>query len=390
MSGTTDTSVGAVLDDRYRLEGLLGRGSSAEVYAATDLRLSRRVAVKVFPERMDEVAIARFTAEAQLLAGLAHPSLLRVFDVNPDCERPYLVTRLLAGRTLRDRLRAGPLPPAEVARIGRQCADALAYVHSRQIVHRDIKPANVLMDGDECVLADFGIARALDAARLTSTGLCVGTAGYLAPEQVRGETIGPSADVYASGLVLLECLTGEVEYPGPEIEAALARLGRPPRRPGWLPPGWSALLGAMTATDPADRPSAADCAETLARLAVDISVTTLVGPPVPARLTPADEPAPTAPVGLPAAEPTGRRWRATRAVLAASAVACLAVAVVLAVFAQRPREPGPAPGPPVVSETVVTPPSAVSPAPQQPAAGDSGGEQGKKGKGSGRKGRSGD
>lgn len=404
MPGTADTSVGVVLDDRYRLDGVLGRGSSAEVYEATDLRLHRRVAVKVFPERMDEVAFARFIAEAQLLAGLVHPSLLRVFDVNPDCEKPYLVTRLLTGQTLRDRLRAGPLPPAEVARIGGHCADALDHVHSRQIVHRDVKPANVLLDGDECVLADFGIARALDAARLTSTGLCVGTAGYLAPEQVRGDTIGPPADVYSLGLVLLECLTGEAEYPGPEVEAALARLGRSPRLPDWLPTGWSALLNAMTATDPADRPSAATCAGTLARLAANISATTLVGAPVtpPVALV-GDEPEPTEPeptelVALPAVEQVGPRWRATRAVLASSAVACLAVAVLLAVFAQRPQQPERTSDPPAVSETVVTPPATQQPAVvSQPAAVapvvNNGQavqpQQGKKTKGGGKKGKPG-
>jgi serine/threonine protein kinase len=399
-----------VLDDRYRLDGVLGRGSSAEVYAATDLRLHRRVAVKVFPERMDEVAFARFIAEAQLLAGLVHPSLLRVFDVNPDCEKPYLVTRLLAGQTLRQRLRAGPLPPAEVARIGGHCADALDHVHSRQIVHRDVKPANVLLDDDECVLADFGIARALDAARLTSTGLCVGTAGYLAPEQVRGDAIGPPADVYSLGLVLLECLTGEAEYPGPEVEAALARLGRSPRLPDWLPTGWSALLNAMTATDPADRPSAATCARTLARLAADISATTLVGRPVTSPVTSpvapvGDEPEPTELVALPAVESVGPRWRATRAVLASSAVACLAIAVLLAVFAQRPQQSERNSDPPAVSETVVTPSAAVPPATQQPAvvsqptavapAVNNGQavqpqpQQGKKAKGGGKKGKSG-
>jgi serine/threonine protein kinase len=123
-------------------------------------------------------------------------------------------------------------------------------------VHRDVKPGNVLIGRDGRVrLTDFGIARLVDSARVTSTGMMVGTASFLAPEQVAGEPVGPPADVYALGLVLLECLTGQREYAGSTVEVALARLQRLPRVPATLPAGWPGLLRAMTAREPADRPS---------------------------------------------------------------------------------------------------------------------------------------
>ncbi|MFC7617470.1 serine/threonine-protein kinase [Actinokineospora soli] len=198
------------------------------------------------------------------------PSLVRVYDAAPDHEPPYLVMQLIDGPTLRRRIDTGgalDLPTA--ARIGTRLADALACVHAHGIIHRDVKPANVLLDRDGgCYLTDFGIARALGSARLTSKGHCVGTAAYLAPEQVRGEPVGPAADIYALGLMLLECVTGRPEYEGPELEAAVARLSRPPRLPAWLPPVWTATLAAMTAGDPAHRPTAADCAQRLAAAAL--------------------------------------------------------------------------------------------------------------------------
>jgi hypothetical protein len=143
-------------------------------------------------------------------------------------------------------------------------ADALAHVHRGGIVHRDLKPANVLLDPDgRPRLTDFGIARALDGTAVTGTGFVVGTAAYLAPEQVRGERVGPEADVYALGLVLLEALTGRREYPGALVESATARLHRPPAVPPHLPDALSTALHAMTARDPAARPTAAQVAALL-------------------------------------------------------------------------------------------------------------------------------
>jgi len=152
----------------------------------------------------------------------------------------------------------------EIRKLACALAAALAHVHEGGFVHRDVKPANILLDhGSEPRLADFGIARALDGTVATATGAVAGTAAYLAPEQVRGETVGPAADVYALGLVLIEARTGRREYPGAMVESATARLYRRPVVPPRLPRDLAALLYAMTDPDPAARPSAADVAATL-------------------------------------------------------------------------------------------------------------------------------
>jgi serine/threonine protein kinase len=156
-----------------------------------------------------------------------------------------------------------------VRRLGQALAAALATVHAAGIVHRDVKPANVLVSATperRYLLTDFGIARLLEATRETATGTTLGTAPYLAPEQVRGEVITPAADIYALGLVLLECLTGHVEYSGPAVEAAVARLHRPPQVPDELPARDARLLSWMLHAAPAGRPTAeqvARCWESL-------------------------------------------------------------------------------------------------------------------------------
>jgi serine/threonine protein kinase len=169
---------------------------------------------------------------------------------------------LVDGESLRDLLLAGPLPPAEVTALGARLAAALAHVHANDVVHRDIKPSNIVLDGQaQPHLADFGIALLLDAARMTGSNEILGTAAYLAPEQILGDPVGAPADVYSLGLVLLECLTGELEYPGvSKVESAVARLHRPPRMPAVVPPALAELLTAMTARCPTDRPTAAECA----------------------------------------------------------------------------------------------------------------------------------
>src|SRR3954452_12150852 len=225
-----------IVSGRYRLEDLLGRGGVADVYAGVDLRLARRVAVKVFRSPLDELATARMESEATLLAGLCHAGLLTVHDFNVDRGGPYLVTQLVEGGTLRDRLDRGVLDPVEAAEVGARLASTMDYLHGNGVVHRDVKPSNVLIDRTgACYLADFGIARAAGTARITATGEFVGTATYLAPEQITDSDADPAVDVYALGLVLLEAVTGEPAYTGNEIETALARLARQPRIPDWLP-----------------------------------------------------------------------------------------------------------------------------------------------------------
>ncbi|CAA9349235.1 MAG: serine/threonine protein kinase [uncultured Frankineae bacterium] len=269
-----------VVASRYRLLSLLGRGGTAEVWRAEDEALARDVALKLVTVPTDDSA-ARAGEEARLLARLNHPGLVPVYDAGTD-ERghPWVVMELVEGETLADTLKRGPLPPARTAAIGSSLAAALAYVHGKGLLHRDVKPANILMGTDGRVrLTDFGIARLVDSARVTSTGMMVGTASYLAPEQVAGEPVGPAADVYALGLVLLESLTGQREYAGSTVEVALARLHRPPQVPATLPAGWQGLLRAMTDREPAARPTPAQAATALDDIARGGAATTVIAPP---------------------------------------------------------------------------------------------------------------
>ncbi|USX53171.1 serine/threonine-protein kinase [Lentzea sp. HUAS12] len=253
-----------LLADRYRLGEVLGTGGVAEVRRARDVLLARDVAIKLFQPGDDLSDARRIDKEICALAGLSHPGLVKVYDADPSGETPYLVLELIEGKTLRDRIAKGPMSVEEVRRVGAALADALAHVHSRGFIHRDVKPSNILFDDDGLPrLADFGLVRSADEAGLTRTGQVVGTAAYLAPEQVRGEDLTSAVDVYALGLVLLECLTGQREYQGAEVESAVARLHRPPAIPDELPFDLVRLLSRMTSLSAARRPSAHECAEAL-------------------------------------------------------------------------------------------------------------------------------
>lgn len=271
-----DEPIGAVLGTRYRVESLLGRGGMSSVYLATDTLLGRAVALKVFSSDLADASdLDRQSGEIRLLASLNHPALVTAFDaVTDDDGRLALVLEFVDGVDLRTALKPGALDRALVARIGADVADALAYVHDRSIVHRDLKPGNVLLPhrapgdtGPRAKLADFGIARLLDATRLTTNGSTLGTAGYLSPEQALGAEVGTASDVYSLGLVLLECLTGVTEFPGTVVESALARVSRDPVLPEYLGDEWTAVIASMTARDPRDRASAADAGARMRALA---------------------------------------------------------------------------------------------------------------------------
>ncbi|MFF7969449.1 serine/threonine-protein kinase [Streptomyces sp. NPDC007903] len=252
---------------RYRLGAAVGRGGAADVYEGVDVRLGRRVAVKIFRAGADPEMERRFAEEAVLLARLQHPGLVTVYDAGRHQGRAYLVMELVTGQTLRKCLAGGSLSPRRVAELGAALARALAHVHDAGIVHRDIKPSNVLLDASGAPhLADFGIARLVNATHHTASDVLIGTAAYLAPEQVMGREVRPAADIYALGLLLLECLKGELEYEGTPLEAAVARMHRPPLVPGSLPPGLARLLHAMTAQDETTRPDAPSCAWALSAL----------------------------------------------------------------------------------------------------------------------------
>jgi serine/threonine protein kinase len=219
----------AALADRYPIERELGRGGMASVYLAHDVKHGRRVAIKVLrPELAATLGPDRFVREITIAAQLAHPHILPLFDSGEADGFLYYVMPYVAGESLRDRLnREGTLPVPEAVRLAQQIASALAYAHQQGVVHRDIKPENILLTGDQAIVADFGIARAVEAAagdRLTETGLAVGTPAYMSPEQALGGTgLGATTDVYSLGCVVYEMLTGQPPYRGPTPRAVLAQ-----------------------------------------------------------------------------------------------------------------------------------------------------------------------
>ena len=272
MSETTPSLIG----ERYLIGGELGRGGMAVVHRAWDCVLNRDVAVKMLSGlTMDSTARDRFQHEGELLARLSHPGLIILFDAGTHDDRPYLVMELITGGTLTDSIRAHRPTLDEVAAIGAALADTLAYVHECGIVHRDVKPSNVLIGTDRRVwLADFGIAKLLDSAvRHTATGLTVGTAAYLSPEQIRGHPAGSASDIYALGLVLLETVSGHPAFPGTPDVAALARLTEAPAIGNALPEPLRSLLGAMTADQADRRPTAAEVATRLRAMGPSLSLT---------------------------------------------------------------------------------------------------------------------
>jgi serine/threonine protein kinase len=257
-----DLEPGTVIDGRYAVDRLVGRGGLADVFRAGDLVTGDRVAVKIL-RACDPPSLARFRTEIDVLQRLEHPAVVRLRRWGAHHDQPYLVLDLVEGPTLAGLLLDGPVDEAASVAAGLGLAEALAYAHGLGVVHRDVKPSNVLLDRDPFRprLADFDIARlAGDAERTAGTG--IGTAAYVAPEQLDGR-VGPPADVYALGLVLIECLTGEVCFPGSMAEAALARLQRSPAVPTDLAPWLRQTLVAMTDRSAERRPPAGAVAAAL-------------------------------------------------------------------------------------------------------------------------------
>ncbi len=218
------------LAERYALEREIGQGGMATVFLARDLRHERRVAIKVLhPELSAVLGPDRFLSEIKLTASLQHPHILPLFDSGVADGLLYYVMPFVEGETLRTRLdRERQLPVADAVRLAREIADALHYAHERGVVHRDIKPENVLLQSGRAVVADFGIALAVQQAggtRMTQTGMSLGTPHYMAPEQAMGErNVDARADVYALGAMTYEMLAGEPPFTGPTAQAIVARV----------------------------------------------------------------------------------------------------------------------------------------------------------------------
>jgi eukaryotic-like serine/threonine-protein kinase len=314
-------SRGQATEPRYRLVRPLGHGGMASVYLAEDRELERPVAIKRLAENFaaDPAFRRRFEREACLAAPLSHPNIVAVYDVGEEEGRPFIVMEYVEGESVAEALRRGRFPVSESLRIALDACAGLGAAHAAGLVHRDVKPHNLLITPEGSVkIADFGLARSLEGTFLTDHGTVMGTAAYLAPEQLDGGEVTPAADVYSLGAVLYELLTGEAQRSASTLAELVQRGRDEPVRPVAehapdVPPAVEAAVMHALATDPAKRPPSADVFAAELRSAED--ATTVIS-------RPAD--APTEPLLRPP-----RRQRRTAVVLAA--VLAMLAAVVAAV-----------------------------------------------------------
>jgi DNA-binding beta-propeller fold protein YncE/predicted Ser/Thr protein kinase len=263
-----EPSIGSTLGG-YRIESLIARGGMGVVYRATQLALDRPVALKVIAHQLadDEKFRRRFLSESRLAAQLEHPAVVPVYDAREDDGELIVAMRLVEGGDLRKLIdREGPLQPERAVHLLAQIAEALDAAHAAGIVHRDVKPHNILIEGERAYLSDFGLAKAYAETGPGSGASIVGTVEYMAPEQWRGERVGPSADIYALGCVLYEALTGVVPY-------ARKETGAEPK----IPRGVEAVIERAVAKDPAQRyASAGELIAAARRSQADTPAPTLV------------------------------------------------------------------------------------------------------------------
>lgn len=371
-----------MIGDRYRLIERIASGGSAEVWRAHDDQLNRPVAVKrLHPHLLpDEASRKRLAAEARAAAGLSHPVIVGIYDVDTEGDAPAIVMELVEGESLAARVvRDGPLEPREAARLAADVAEALYHAHQRGVVHRDVKPGNVLIASDgRTRLVDFGIAHSLaeSAERLTLTGTVIGTLSAMAPEQLAGGPITPRTDLYGVGVVLHEALTGRPPFGAASpIAMAGAQKAGPPPLDG-VDPGLAAVVAACLAPEPENRPLHAGALASALRAwaAGDPAPAMLMAPtatharadaPQAVDTAAVTQPSPAVVVGAPRHdEPGGRSGAPARRFLPALAALLLAGVLALAVIGLAGLEPAsPADGSP--SPTVVTTP-AVTPVPATP------------------------
>jgi serine/threonine-protein kinase len=258
----SDPLVGAVLDGRYRVGGVIATGGMSAVYRGLDIRLDRPVAIKVMESRyaVDQQFLTRFQREARAVARLKDPGLVAVYDQGVDGHHPFLVMELVEGGTLRELLRErGPMPPHAVAAVLRPVLGGLAVAHRSGLVHRDVKPENVLIsDEGEVKIADFGLVRAVAEAKINSDSVILGTAAYLSPEQVSSGDATPRSDVYGCGILIYELLTGGTPFDGDSpLAVAYARVDADVRPPSTVirgvPTQFDDLVRHATARKAAER-----------------------------------------------------------------------------------------------------------------------------------------
>lgn len=393
-------SVGDVLAERYRIEGVLGAGGMASVYRATDLRLDRKVAVKVLlPNLARDASLAeRFDREARMLAAVAHPNVAAVFDVDPGNaetgREPFYVMELCEGGSLADQIEArGPIDPAELVPTIATIAEGLSELHRRGLIHRDVKPANILFAGGRPKLADFGLTRTdgpTDLTTLTSPGTTVGTPAYLAPELMAGGLPTVASDVYALAVTTFQGLTGRQPQPAETPTEMVAAQSTPAPVVSELAPQlgthFDAPLASGLALAPAARPAPSAFAAALTAALegpletegdespIDQMAETLVGIPTAAPAPPTGEPsaavavaAETAAGPAAAAPAVGRAHRGSpeaattgapgwlRGLPVAGLVALMLAVVVLAVIARPVAGPGISPIPGSTSPLAVPP-----------------------------------
>ena len=296
---TTETSdPTSVAAGRYVIGHLVGEGARKRVFAATDTRLGRDVAVAVVKmEGLDDAGRKRIEREARAMALLGdHPHIVTVHDVGEEADAPYIVSQLMSGGSLADLLAKAPdhrLSVEESLRMGIQVGRALAHAHSHSVVHRDLKPANIWLDANGTILlGDFGLAATTDHSRLTAEGLVVGTVAYLAPEQAVGRTADARSDLYSFGAVLYELLCGRPPFLGDDAVAVISQhLNTAPVAPAWhnasVPAELDSLVQRLLAKDPDERPaSAVAVIEELERIAKAPTEPPMTPTPVTSRLMP--------------------------------------------------------------------------------------------------------